>query len=61
MNSPSRNEQGIKELLDTLGAVKQHFIYAGSFSAAANLLQLVPILYMMQVYDRVMGSGSLST
>lgn len=50
-----------KELLDALKAIKQHFIYAGSFSAAINLLQLAPILYMMQVYDRVLSSGSYST
>lgn len=49
------------ELAEALKAVKQHFIYAGVFSAAVNLLQLVPIIYMMQVYDRVIASGSLST
>jgi ATP-binding cassette subfamily C protein EexD len=61
MSLLSSNEQGRKELLDTLQGVKKHFIYAGVFSASVNLLQLVPIMYMMQVYDRVMGSGSLST
>lgn len=50
-----------KELAEALRAVKQHFIYAGLFSAAVNLLQLVPIIYMMQVYDRVISSGSMST
>src|ERR1700741_1084755 len=49
------------ELAEALKAVKQHFIYAGVFSAAVNLLQIVPIIYMMQVYDRVVASGSLST
>jgi ATP-binding cassette subfamily C protein EexD len=49
------------ELAEALKAVKQHFVYAGIFSAAVNLLQLVPIIYMMQVYDRVISSGSLST
>src|SRR5690606_33362327 len=38
-----------------------HFIYAGCFSAAINLLLLVPILYMLQVYDRVLASRSYST
>jgi len=52
---------GSKELKDALKAVKQHFIYAGIFSAAVNILMLVPILYMLQVYDRVMSSGSHST
>ena len=38
-----------------------HIIYAGFFSAAVNILLLVPILYMLQVYDRVLSSGSYST
>jgi len=50
-----------KELFEALKAVRQYFIYAGFFSAAVNLLMLVPILYMLQVYDRVISSGSLPT
>ncbi len=50
-----------KELQDAVTAIKQHFIYAGAFSAAINILQLAPILYMMQVYDRVLSSGSYGT
>ena len=42
-------------------AIKRYFIYAGVFSAAINILMLVPIIYMLQVYDRVVTSGSLST
>ena len=53
--------EGRKELLGALKAVKQHFIYAGAFSVAVNILYLVPIIYMLQVYDRVMSSGSLPT
>ena len=34
------------------------FLYAGLFSLCSNLLMLVPSLYMLQVYDRVMISGS---
>ena len=52
---------GQKELNEVLRAVKQHFIYAGAFSAAVNILQLTPILYMLNVYDRVMSSGSIPT
>lgn len=48
-------------LRETVDALKQHLIYAGSFSAAVNLLMLVPIIYMIQVYDRVVSSGSMST
>lgn len=50
-----------QELSDAFRAVKQYFIYAGLFSAAVNILMLAPIIYMLQVYDRVIGSGSLST
>jgi len=52
---------GAAELQGALMSVKRHFIYAGAFSAAVNLLQLVPILYMLTVYDRVMSSGSIPT
>jgi ATP-binding cassette, subfamily C, bacterial EexD len=49
------------DLADALRSVKKHFIYAGVFSAAVNILLLVPIMYMMLVYDRVVSSGSIST
>jgi ATP-binding cassette subfamily C protein EexD len=57
----SKNNVRYKELLEAFKSVRQYFIYAGAFSAAINLLMLVPILYMLQVYDRVISSGSLST
>lgn len=41
--------------------IKSYFIYAGLFSAAVNILMLVPIIYMLQVYNRVVSSGSMST
>jgi len=49
------------ELFESFWAIKRYFIYAGVFSAAVNLLMLAPIIYMLQVYDRVIGSGSMST
>lgn len=49
------------ELAAVLGDLKRYFLYVGLFSAAINLLLLVPILYMLQVYDRVLASGSLAT
>lgn len=49
------------ELAAALKDVKSYFIYAGVFSAAVNMLMLVPIIYMLQVFDRVVSSGSLST
>ena len=49
------------ELAASFNYVKSYFIYAGLFSAAVNLLMLVPVIYMLQVYDRVVSSGSYST
>ncbi len=49
------------ELAAAFQDVKRYFIYAGFFSAAVNLLMLVPVIYMLQVYDRVVSSGSYST
>ena len=49
------------ELAASFNDVKSYFIYAGFFSAAVNLLMLVPVIYMLQVYDRVVSSGSYST
>tara|TARA_B100000676_G_scaffold266500_1_gene280196 strand:+ start:2442 stop:4163 length:1722 start_codon:yes stop_codon:yes gene_type:complete len=50
-----------EELSQTLSGLRAYFIYAGLFSAAINILMLTPIIYMLQVYDRVVASGSLST
>jgi len=50
-----------QELFEAFKSVRHYFIYAGVFSAAVNLLMLVPILYMLQVFDRVVSSGSVST
>lgn len=63
MANPNNNQKQGKypELLDALKTVKSYFIYAGAFSAAVNLLMLVPVFYMLQVYDRVMSSGSIPT
>lgn len=63
MANPKNNQKQGKypELLDALKSVKSYFIYAGLFSAAVNLLMLVPVFYMLQVYDRVMSSGSIPT
>ena len=42
-------------------SIKPHLLQAGLFSAAVNFLMLVPIIYMLQVYDRVMSSGNQTT
>ncbi len=57
----NKSSNQYKELNEAFKSVRHYFVYAGAFSAAINLLMLVPILYMMQVYDRVVSSGSLST
>ena len=54
-------EQKFPELAAVLRDVRNYFLYAGLFSAAINLLTLVPIIYMLQVYDRVLASSSYST
>lgn len=40
---------------------KAHFLYAGLFSFFINLTLLVPPLYMIQVFDRVLSSRSNET
>jgi ATP-binding cassette subfamily C protein EexD len=48
-------------LFEAFIAAKSYFLYAALFSAAVNILMLVPSIYMLQVYDRVVASGSMST
>lgn len=49
------------ELLEALLAYRRAFLTAGVFSFFINLLYLVPSLYMLQVYDRVLASRSSTT
>lgn len=44
------------EIGQVLRTFKRTFITVGVFSAIINLLMLVPSLYMLQVYDRVLAS-----
>src|SRR6478735_9200425 len=44
-----------------LRACRKHFVAVAAFSALLNLLFLVPMLYMLQVYDRVIPTrGSVT-
>jgi ATP-binding cassette subfamily C protein EexD len=49
------------ELRKALLSCKSSFMSAGFFSLFINLLLLMPAIYMLQVYDRVLSSGSEST
>ncbi|MFJ3447675.1 type I secretion system permease/ATPase [Pseudomonas sichuanensis] len=49
------------ELEQALAACKASFFSVGFFSFFVNLLMLVPSFYMLQVYDRAVGSASEST
>jgi PrtD family type I secretion system ABC transporter len=44
-----------------LRLVKPHIVAAAVFSAALNILFLVSPIYMLQVYDRVLTTGSVAT
>lgn len=49
------------DLVEALALCKGAFISAAGFSLVINLLQLVPTIYMLQLYDRVVPTGNLST
>lgn len=44
-----------------LNACRRHFISVAAFSALLNLLFLVPMLYMLQIYDRVIPTRGNTT
>lgn len=46
---------------DALRACRRYFVVAAGFSLAINLLYLASPLYMLQIYDRVVTSGSETT
>lgn len=49
------------ELRQVLAQSKSSFLMAGMFSLFINLLLLLPTIYMLQVYDRVLPANSEST
>ena len=49
------------ELMQTLLGIRKVFGSVGVFSAIINLLLLVPAIYMLQVYDRVLASRNETT
>jgi len=54
----TNNENELKKVVSTL---KKSFYFAGFISLFINLLMLVPSLYMLQLYDRVLASRSQET
>lgn len=55
------DKPGVEPLAEAFRACRTHFVWAAAFSALVNLLYLTPTLYMMQVYDRVVPTGGLTT
>lgn len=52
---------GVEPLAEALRACRTHLIWAAVFSALVNLLYLTPTIYMLQVYDRVVPTGGITT
>lgn len=62
MNSiTSSSETQVADVKAALVRCKESFIVSGIVSFFINILVLVPMVYMMQIYDRVMSSSSIST
>ena len=53
-SGPARWHHAVRRIVPAFGAV-------GVFSAAVNVLMLTGSIYMLQVYDRVLSSGSVPT
>ncbi|MCG7647131.1 type I secretion system permease/ATPase [Alteromonas sp. Cnat3-28] len=56
-----KNGNGLMPVNKALANIKSALLYVFLFSLAINLLMLVSPLYMLQVYDRVLVSGSHAT
>ncbi len=55
------NNKNKSDLHEALKLCKGAFISAIGFSMFINLLMLVPVIYMLQLYDRVVPTGNEST
>lgn len=56
-----RRPHQTNEVKDALRKCKTFIIGAAVFSAGVNILYLTPTIYLMQVYDRILASSSVST
>ncbi|PWV72655.1 type I secretion system permease/ATPase [Halomonas sp. A11-A] len=54
-------QQDASDLQLALKACRSSFVSVGFFSMFVNLLMLVPPMYMLQVYDRVLSTQSVDT
>lgn len=59
--SKTYTSDGKSELKKVMFSLKTSFFFVGFFSFFINILMLVPSIYMLQVYDRVMASRSEET
>ncbi|MDH4338556.1 MAG: type I secretion system permease/ATPase [Candidatus Krumholzibacteria bacterium] len=57
-NNPASQSSDLRRALE---ACRQSFLTTAFFSLFVNLLMLVPAIYMLAIYDRVLMSGSEST
>ena len=51
----------VAPLIHVLADYKKILISVGCFTALINILMLVPSIYMLQVYDRVLSSQNTTT
>ena len=49
------------ELRQALLSFRQAYVTVGAFSMIINLLMLAPSIYMLQIYDRALGSRNVTT
>ncbi|WP_425073181.1 type I secretion system permease/ATPase [Sagittula sp. S175] len=59
--STQKKDTGLEELRAARRQSRPYYWFVGIFSALVNLLMLTGPLYMLQVYDRVLGSRSEAT
>jgi ABC-type protease/lipase transport system fused ATPase/permease subunit len=59
--TPDREARGLAELTAARRGVRGLVVAAALFSVFVNLLMLTGPIYMLQVYDRVLGSRSEAT
>ncbi|ESP93528.1 type I secretion system permease/ATPase [Pseudoalteromonas luteoviolacea] len=58
MNPQAQTSEALKA---ALSKQKRSLLHVAGFSAVINLLMLIPAIYMLQVYDRVLSSANLDT